>query len=66
MINSRLSYTPEDLSPEEAPLRPLNDLLINRLWWMIHDDRTIFVVDLRVHSRVSDEVDYPLLAFILI
>ena len=61
-----IGYIPENLRPEETPLRPLNDLLIHRLWRMIHDDRAILVVNFGVYSRISDEVDYPLLAFILV
>lgn len=33
---------------------------------MIHDDRTVFVVDFGVYARISNEVDDPFLAFGLI
>ncbi len=33
---------------------------------MVHDDRTLFVVDFRVHASVADEVDDPFFAFVLV
>ena len=59
-------YTPENLSPEKAAFRPLNDLLVDRLWWMVHQHRTSLVVDLSIHPCISNEIDNPLLAFILV
>jgi len=53
------------LRPEEATLGPLNDLLINRLWWVVHDHCALLVIDLGVYSGVSDQVDNPLLTLIL-
>lgn len=65
-INSIVEDIPENLRPEETTLSPLNDLLIHRLWRVVHNDRTVLVVDFGIYSRISDEVDYPLLAFILV
>jgi hypothetical protein len=33
---------------------------------MIHDNSTSLIIDLRIDSRVSDEIDDPLLSFVLI
>lgn len=32
---------------------------------MVHDNRSVLIVDLRIHPRVSDQVDDPLLSLIL-
>lgn len=47
-------------------LRPLNDLLINRVCRVIHQDSPFSIVKLAIHTRISDEVDDPLLAFVLV
>jgi hypothetical protein len=54
------------LSPKEASLRPLDDLLVDTAWWMVHHNCTLLVVDLCVHPGISDQVDNPLLAFVLV
>jgi len=54
------------LSPEESSLCPFNDLLVYRLRWMVHHNCALFVVNLCVDSGVPDEVDDPLLTFVLI
>jgi len=55
----------QDLSPEEATLCPLDDLLVDGLWWVVHDDCASLVIDLCVYTCVADEVDNPLLTLIL-
>lgn len=47
-------------------LRPLNDLLINRVCRVIHQDSPFSIVKFAIHTRISDEVDDPLLAFVLV
>jgi hypothetical protein len=56
---------PQDLCPEEGSLGLLNDLLVNRLGRVVHDDGALLVVDLGVNPGVADEVDNPLLTLIL-
>lgn len=41
-------------------------LLINRICRVVHENRAFLVVELAIHSRVSDQVHDPLLAFVLI
>lgn len=55
----------EDLSAEETTLCPLDDLLVDGLRGMVHDDCALLIVDLCVDAGVSDEVDDPLLALVL-
>lgn len=55
----------ENLGPEETTLCPLDDLLVNGLWWVVHDDGALLVVDLCIDAGVSDEVDDPLLTLVL-
>lgn len=52
----------EYLCSEEATLCALNDLLVDADGWVVHDDGAGFVVDLRVHTSVTDQVDDPLLS----
>lgn len=47
-------------------LRPLDDLLIDRVRWVIHEYRSLLVVELAVHASIADQIDDPLLAFVLI
>ncbi len=54
---------PKNLRPEEPTLGPLDDLLVDRLRRMIHDDGALFVIDLGIDARVADQVDDPFLAF---
>lgn len=55
----------QDLRPEEATLCPLDHLLVYALWWVVHDNSALLVVDLGVHTGVADQVDDPLLTLIL-
>jgi len=55
----------QDLSPEEAALCPLDDLLIDGLWWVVHNDCAGLVINLCVYACVADEVDNPLLTLVL-
>jgi hypothetical protein len=55
----------QNLRPEEPALCPLNNLLVDGLWGVVHDDRAGLVVDLCVDTGVADEVDDPLLALVL-
>lgn len=55
----------EDLSAEESALGPLNDLLVHRLRWVVHDHSALFVVDLGINAGIADQVDNPLLTLIL-
>lgn len=55
----------QDLGPEEAALRPLDDLLVYRLRRVVHNYCAGLVVDLGVYARVPDEVDDPLLTLVL-
>lgn len=48
---------------EETALCLLNNLLVDRLRRVVHDDRALLVVDLGVDACVADQVDDPLLAF---
>ena len=55
----------EYLRSEETALRPLNHLLVDTLGWVVHEHRASFVVDLSIDASISDEVDDPLLAFLV-
>lgn len=55
----------QNLCPEEAALSSLDDLLVDGLWGVVHDDCAGLVVDLCVDAGVADEVDDPLLALVL-
>jgi hypothetical protein len=55
----------QDLCPEETALCPLDNLLVDGLWWVVHDDCAGLVVNLRIDACVADEVDDPLLSLIL-
>ena len=50
----------QDLCSEESTLGLLDHLLVHALWRMVHHHRAGLVVDLRIDSGVSDEVDDPL------
>jgi hypothetical protein len=56
----------QNLCPEEAALCPLDDLLINADRWVVHQDSAGFVVDFGIYTRVADEIDDPLFAFVLV
>lgn len=55
----------QDLCPEEAALCALDDLLVDALRGVVHDDGAGLVVDFGVDAGVADQVDDPLLAFVL-
>jgi hypothetical protein len=55
----------QDLCPEESTLCSLDDLLVDGLWRVVHNDCAGLVIDLCVYARIADEVDDPLLAFVL-
>jgi hypothetical protein len=55
----------QDLCPEETALCSLNDLLVDGLWRVVHDDCAGLIVDLRVDTGVADEVDDPLFTLVL-
>ena len=57
---------PKHRSTEKAPLCPLNDLLIYRVCRVIHQHRSLLVVEFSIHSRVPDQVDDPLLSLVLV
>ena len=64
-LDSFRNSSTEDLGPEEATLCSLNDLLVDRLWGVVHDDCAGLVVNLCIYASITDEVDNPLLALIL-
>ena len=55
----------QHLGAEEAALCALDDLLVDALRRVVHDDGAGLVVDLGVDARVADQVDDPLLALVL-
>ena len=55
----------QHLCAEEAALCALDDLLVDALGRVVHDDGAGLVVDLGVDARVADQVDDPLLALVL-
>jgi hypothetical protein len=55
----------EDLGAEETALGSLNDLLVNWLWWVVHDNGALLVVNLCIDASVTDQVDDPLLTLVL-
>lgn len=66
MMNSAMAQgLPQDLSPEEGTLCLLNDLLVHRLRWVVHDNGALLVVDLGIDTGVADQVDDPLLTLVL-
>lgn len=54
----------QDLCPEKSTLRLFNHLLVNALRWVIHHHRAGLVINLCIHSSISDEIDNPLFAII--
>lgn len=51
---------------EECTLGLFDDLLVHRLRRVVHDNRALLVVNLRVNAGVADKVDNPLLTLILV
>lgn len=62
---TRRQHIPQNLCPEESTLRLLDHLLIHRLRRVVHDHRTLLVVNLGINPGVANQVDDPLLALIL-
>lgn len=55
----------QDLGAERKTLCPLNDLLVDRLGVVVHQDSVLLVVDLSIDLGIPDQVDNPLLALLL-
>lgn len=55
----------QHLCPKEASFGTLDDLLVHAHGRVVHYHGTLLVVDLGVDTRVSDQIDDPLLAFVL-
>jgi hypothetical protein len=51
------------LRTEEGAFGAFDDLLVDALWWVVHDDGAGLVVNLRIETGVANQVDNPLLAF---
>ena len=64
VLSFRYSST-QHLRPEETALGALNDLLIDRLRRVVHDHRSSLVIDFRVDTGISNEIDDPFLALVL-
>jgi len=47
-------------------LRTLNDLLIDRICGVVHQHRSLLVIEFAVHARISDQVYDPLLTLVLV
>jgi hypothetical protein len=56
----------QDLCAEEGTLGLLDDLLVNRLRRVVHDNSALLVIDLGVNPGVANKVDNPLLTLILV
>ena len=56
---------PQDLCAEEGTLCLLDDLLVNRLGRVVHDNSALLIVDLGINPGVADQVDNPLLTLVL-
>lgn len=54
----------EDLRSEEAALGLLNDLLVDVVGRVVHDDGAVLGVNLGVETGLADQVDNPLLAVV--
>lgn len=51
---------------EEGTFGLLDDLLVNRLRGVVHDNSALLVIDLGVNPGVANKVDNPLLSLILV
>lgn len=51
---------------EEGTLGLLNDLLVDRLRGVVHDNSALLVIDLGVNPGVANKVDNPLLTLVLV
>lgn len=54
----------EDLRSEEAALGLFNDLLVDVVGRVVHDDGAVLAVDLGVETGLADQVDDPLLTVV--
>lgn len=54
----------EDLCSEESTLGLLNDLLVNVVGGVVHDDGAVLAVNLGIQAGLANQVDDPLLAVI--
>lgn len=54
----------EDLCPEESALGLLNDLLVDVVGGVVHNDSAILAVNLGIQTRLADQVHDPLLSII--
>lgn len=54
------------MCPEESTLGLLDDLLVHRLGRVVHNNGALLVVNLGINTCVTDQVDNPLLALILV
>lgn len=64
-LDSFRNSSAQDLSPEETALCSLNDLLVDGLWGVVHDNCAGLVVNLGVYTSITDEVDDPLFTLVL-
>jgi len=65
VLRSSRDRSAQYLRSEKAALCALDDLLVDGLWGVVHDDRALFVIDFGVDAGISDEVDDPFLALVL-
>lgn len=56
----------QDLCAEEGTLGLLDDLLVDRLRGVVHDNSALLVIDLGVNPGVANKVDNPLLTLVLV
>lgn len=54
----------QDLRSEESTLGLLNDLLVNVVGRVVHDDGAVLAVNLGIQAGLANQVDDPLLAVI--
>jgi hypothetical protein len=55
----------QNLGSKESALGPLDHLLVYAAWRVVHYDSALLVVNLGIHSCVTDQIDDPLLSLIL-
>lgn len=56
----------QDLCAEEGTLGLLDDLLVDRLRGVVHDNSALLIIDLGVNPGVTNKVDNPLLTLVLV
>lgn len=54
----------EDLCSEESALGLLNDLLVDIVGRVVHDDGAVLAVNLGIESSLPDQIDDPLLPLV--